>query len=192
MYLIHLPMEVKITEDNKILSIRMRTHNASSESPAYFGVQVIDLSAENPVAEKVGDTKTYGSADYADFDFDLSKYIDKEVIIVVGIYRADTGDYWKQFVIRSLRFAPTKVSAGEWLSGTDVPELTDWRMTLETVRSTMVQTQTKVTGFYKPGIAGWNNYPESHRTFKEFKSIPYYWTIVPLQKRLNYTKFKVT
>ena len=33
-----------ITEDNKIMSLRIRTHNADEASPAYYGVQVVDLS----------------------------------------------------------------------------------------------------------------------------------------------------
>ena len=48
----------KITEDNKILSLRIRTHNADDKTPVYFGVQVVDLSAAEPVAVKVGETQT--------------------------------------------------------------------------------------------------------------------------------------
>ncbi len=33
-----------ITEDNKIMSLRVRTHNADAAAPAYWGVQVVDLS----------------------------------------------------------------------------------------------------------------------------------------------------
>ena len=83
----------KITADNKILTLRLRTHNADAAAPAYFGVQVVDLSAAAPATVKIGETKTHGSGDYADYDFDLSAYIDKEVIVAIGIYRQTTGDY---------------------------------------------------------------------------------------------------
>jgi hypothetical protein len=38
----------------------------------------------------VVETRTYGSGDYTDFDFDLSAYVGKEVIIAIGIYRQTT------------------------------------------------------------------------------------------------------
>ena len=50
-----------ITEDNRIMSLRIRTHNADEASPAYFGVQVVDLSATEPATVKIGETKTWGS-----------------------------------------------------------------------------------------------------------------------------------
>lgn len=105
----------KITEDNKILSLRIRTHGADDKAPAYFGVQVVDLSVAEPVAVKVGETKTCGSQSYTDYDFDLSDYVGKEVIIAIGIYRTATGDYWKQLVLRAIRFAPQKVEGWNWL-----------------------------------------------------------------------------
>src|SRR5690606_34393659 len=99
-----------ITEDNKIMSLRIRTHNADAANPAHWGVQVVDLLAEQPEAVKIGGDKTYGSGDYADVDFDLSAYVGKEVIIAIGIYRAATGDYWKQLVLSGIRFAHEKVT----------------------------------------------------------------------------------
>ncbi|MBB4035486.1 5-hydroxyisourate hydrolase-like protein (transthyretin family) [Dysgonomonas hofstadii] len=133
-----------ITADNKILSLRMHTKDADAASPAHFGVQVVDLSAMKPTAVKIGETKTYGSSTYTDFSFDLSDYVGKEVIIAVGIYRAQTGDYYKQFVIRSLRFAQTEVIGTAWMPGTEV--VTGWKLTQEMVRSTMLNTSTIFTG----------------------------------------------
>ena len=130
----------KITEDNKILSLRIRTHGADDKAPAYFGVQVVDLSTAEPVAVKVGETKTCGSQSYTDYDFDLSDYVGKEVIIAIGIYRTATGDYWKQLVLRAIRFAPQKVEGWNWLPGTAITGLEEWKLTAEMVRSTMVQT----------------------------------------------------
>lgn len=55
-----------ITEDNRIMSLRIRTfgNSASESDPVYYGVQVIDLSAVEPGAVKIGGTKTYSSEDY--------------------------------------------------------------------------------------------------------------------------------
>ena len=39
-------------------------------------------------------------------------YVGKEVIIAIGIYRTATGDYWKQLVLRAIRFAPQKSKDG--------------------------------------------------------------------------------
>jgi hypothetical protein len=92
----------KITADNKILSVRLRTHNADAGAPAHFGVQVVDLTAAQPIAVKVGENKTYGSGDYADFEFDLSAYVGKEVIVAIGIYRQATGNnlFFVPFALR--------------------------------------------------------------------------------------------
>jgi len=169
----------KITADNKILSLRVRTHDADAASPAYFGVQVVDLSAANPTAVKIGETKTYGSSDYADFDFDLSAYVGKEVIIAVGIYRAQTGDYWKQLVLRSIRFASTKVEGTNWLPGTEV--INNWKLTQEMVRSTMVQTKKSLTGI-SPVSGNRDNYVNGYRSWRTVNHVAKEWEFVPLNK----------
>lgn len=107
----------KITVDNKILSLRVRSHNADDASPTYFGVQVVDLSAANPVAEKVGETRTHGSEVYGDYHFDLSAYVGKEVIVAIGVYRKETGDYWKQLPIARIAFAQQNVTGWDWIPG---------------------------------------------------------------------------
>lgn len=174
----------KITADNKILSLRIRTHNADEASPAYFGVQVIDLSDPAPSAVKIGDTKQYGSENYADFDFDLSDYIGKEVIIAVGIYRKETGDYWKQLVLRAIRFADQRVENWDWLPGTEVVE--DWKLTHETVRSTMPHMKKSFTGI-SPMSAGRDvnmttGYPAAYRTWRSVSHVGHEWSFVPLKK----------
>jgi len=169
----------KITADNKILSLRLRTHDADAGSPAYFGVQVIDLSSSNPTAVKIGNTKTYGSGDYADFDFDLSAYVGKEVIVAIGIYRKETGNYWKQLVLRAIRFADRKVEGWSWLPGTEV--INNWKLTKEMVRSTMVQTKKSFTGI-SPVSGNRDNYKDAYRLWRTVNHVLAEWSFVPLNK----------
>ena len=93
-----------ITSDNNIMTLQVRTHNADNDAPTTFGVQVVDLSESTPMAQLIGGIKTLASEDYVSFDFDLSAYIGKEVIIAIGTFRAQTGDYWKQLVLRRIAF----------------------------------------------------------------------------------------
>lgn len=169
----------KITEDNKILSLRVRTHDADESAPAHFGVQVIDLSAAQPKAVQIGETRTYGSPDYTDFAFDLSEYVGKEVIIAVGIYRQQTGDYWKQLVLRAIRFADVKVEGWGWLPGTEV--INDWKLTQETVRSTMAHTKSSFTGI-SPQSGSRDNYVDAYRSWPDVNHIGAEWSFVPLKK----------
>lgn len=168
-----------ITEDNKILSLRLRTHNADAAAPAHFGVQVVDLSSVQPVAVKVGENKTYGSGDYADFEFDLSNYIGKEVIIAIGIYRQATGDYWKQLVLRAIRFADKKVINWDWLPGTEV--IPGWKLTQETARSTMPHTKKSFTGL-SPVSGNRDNYVDAYRAWRNVSHVAAEWSLVPLVK----------
>lgn len=173
-----------ITADNKIMSLRIRTHNADVTAPAYFGVQVIDLSATEPKAVRIGDIKTYGSDQYTDFDFDLSAYTGKEVIIAIGIYRQTTGDYWKQLVIRAIRFASQKVTGTDWLPGTEA--IAGWKLPLEAVRSTMPHKKTSFTGI-SPISAGRDvsmttGYPAAYQAWRNVSHIAAEWSFVPLKK----------
>lgn len=169
----------KITQDNKIMSVRLRTHSADAASPAHFGVQVVDLSEAQPVAVKIGDNKTYGSGDYTDFEFDLSSYVGKEVVIAIGIYRQSTGDYWKQLVLRAIRFADKKVVNWDWLPGTEV--VTGWKLTHETVRSTMPHTKNSFTGL-SPESGNRDNYVGAYRKWRDVSHIAAEWSFVPLKK----------
>jgi hypothetical protein len=170
-----------ITADNKIMSVRMRTHGESSASaPLYWGVQVIDLSAAVPENVKVGGDKIYSSGDYADVDFDLSAYVGKEVVIAIGTYRQATGDYYKQLVLRAIRFAATKVSGtGTWLPGTEISP--GFGLTHETVRSTMPNTKKAFTGVTK--VAGnRDNYVDAYRDWRAKDHVGATWSFVPLKK----------
>lgn len=174
----------KITGDNKILSVRLRTHNADEASPAYFGVQVVDLSAAEPQAVQIGEIKEYGSGNYTDFSFDLSAYVGKEVIIAIGIYRKETGDYWKQLVLRAIRFADRKVEGWDWLPGNEV--IDGWKLTQETVRSIMPQTKKHFTGI-SPISAGRDvnmqtGYPAAYQAWRAVSHIGHEWSFVPLKK----------
>ena len=169
----------KITADNKILTLRMRTHDSDAASPAYFGVRVIDLSASNPTSVKIGETKTYGSPDYTDVDFDLSAYVGKEVIVAIGIYRKETGNYWKQLVLRAIRFSDRKVEGWSWLPGTEV--INNWKLTKEMVRSTMVQTKKTFTGI-SPVSGNRDNYKDAYRSWRTVNHVMTEWCLVPLNK----------
>ena len=175
----------KITADNKILSLRARTHNADATAPAYFGVQVIDLSATDPHAVKIGDNKTLGSDDYQDFNFDLSAFVGKEVIIAIGTYRAVTGDYWKQLAIRAIRFANSPITGvNGWWPGTEA--VAGWALTKEMVRSTMPQIKKSFTGI-STGSAGRDvdmttGYPAVYTKWHSINHIAAEWSFVPLKK----------
>lgn len=168
-----------ITQENRILSLRLQTHNADAAAPTYFGVQVIDLSAAEPKAEKIGETRTYGSGSYADVDFDLSAYVDKEVIIAVGIYRQATGDYWKQLVLRAIRFADRKVENWGWLPGTAAVE--GWNLSRETVKSTMPHTKKSFTGISPVG-GNRDNYVDAYRAWRNVSHFASEWMFMPLKK----------
>ncbi|WP_026965788.1 MSCRAMM family protein [Algoriphagus terrigena] len=168
-----------ITEDNKILSLRISTHNTDAANPAYFGVQVVDLSAAQPIAVKIGENRTYASGSYGDVEFDLSDYVGKEVIVAVGIYRQSTGDYWKQLVVRAIRFADQKVNNWDWLPGTEVIE--GWKLTQETVRSTMPHTKKSFTGI-SPVNGNRDNYVDAYRAWRNVDHVAARWFFVPLKK----------
>lgn len=167
-----------ISAENKIMSVRLRTHNADEAAPAYYGVQVVDLSAAEPAPVKIAD-KTYGSGDYADIEFDLSAYVGKEVIIAIGIYRQSTGDYWKQLVLRAIRFADKKVENTDWLPGTEV--IAGWALTKETVKSTMPHTKSFFTGISTVG-GNRDNYVDAYRSWRDNDHIAANWSFVPLKK----------
>lgn len=169
----------RITADNKILSLRLRTHNADAGSPAHFGVQVVDLSAAQPAAVKVGSNRTHGSGDYTDYDFDLTNYVGKEVVIAIGIYRQATGDYWKQVVLRAIRFADRKVENWDWLPGTEV--VSGWKLTHETVRSTTPQVKNSFNGISTVG-GNRDNYIDGYRSWRNNSHVGAEWHFVPLRK----------
>ena len=173
-----------ITEDNKIMTLQVRTHNADSENPAVFGVQVIDLAAAEPAAVKIGDNESYGSDSYKSFGFDLSDYVGKEVVIAVGIYRAKTGDYWKQLVLRRIAFSNTKIDGWNYITGTAVnDELRDWKLTMEMVRSTMPQVKKSFSGITVcEGNKDKGNRQVAYHSWRDNDHIAAEWSFVPRVK----------
>ena len=181
-----------ITEDNKILSIKMRTHAADEASPAKWGVQVIDLSAAEPEAELIGGIRSYGSSDYTNPDesFDLSAYVGKKVAVVIGIFRAETGDYWKQVVLRRLAFGPRILTTDdEWsyLPGTAVNGLDEgYKMTQEIVRSTMPVTEfssfTGISPEPRKDKDGPEMYREAYKTWRPAGHFAAWWSCMPVKK----------
>lgn len=136
-----------ITADNCVMTIYCRTH----QSPAFWAVMVVDLYAAEPEAVRLGDIHEYSSGDNKEFEYDLSDYIGKEVVIAIGHYRHDTGDYWRQFVIRKVSFAKEKCLGDRFLPGTEVAGLEGWHMTQEMVRSTMPQELNSFSGIPATG-----------------------------------------
>ena len=171
----------KITEDNKILTIKARTHAASAEAPCHWGVMVVDLSEANPTAVLVGDKKTLASESYTDIDFDLSAYVGKEIIIAIGTFRMETGDYWKQLVLRRIAFGPESTKEWNWLSGTEIPGLEGWKLTQEMVRSTMPIAQTTLTSVSAVG-GNRDNYRDAYQSWKDAGHIGYWWSFMPVKK----------
>ena len=77
-------------------------------------MQVVNLTAADPKAEMVGDVRTYASENYTSVPVDLSKYVGK-IIIAIGTFRAQTGDYWKQLVLRRIAFCQKLLKDRGWL-----------------------------------------------------------------------------
>lgn len=175
-----------ITDDNKIMTLMVRTHNASDDAPAYFGVQVIDLTADEPENRKLSDL-THASGDYKDYDFDLSEYIGKEVVIAIGIYRQQTGDYWKQVVLRHISFAADKNSGDDYLPGTEVPRLEGWHMTQGMVRSTLPNPNRTFTGITPSGMDVSKDNRNGYNAWREIGHIGAEWAFMYVNKDVEPT-----
>jgi len=141
-----------ITEDNKTMTVYARCHQATNESPVYWGVQVIDLTAAEPTVDLIGGVRQHPSGDYMNFTFDLSPYVGKEVAIAIGHFRAQSGDYWNQFCLAHVSFAPSATDGDEYLPGTEISGLEGWHLTQEMVRSTMPNTRKHFTGVVPSGL----------------------------------------
>lgn len=178
-----------ITQDNCKMYIKMRTHASSSEAPCHWGVKVIDLSAAEPVAELVGEQIASFNESYSnpDHEFDLSKYVGKEVVIAIGIYRWETGDYWKQLVLRRIAFAKTAPSEWGYLPGEAVQGLdAGYKMTMEIVRSTMPVTElNEFTGLPQDGwtdIDGPQKYRDAYAKYRTVGHFAAFWSCMPVKK----------
>lgn len=179
----------KITADNCILAIRMRTHDSSEDAPCHWGVMVIDISAADPVAELIGGQQTSWNDSYSNPDptFDLSKYINKEVVIAIGVYRWETGNYYKQLVLRRLAFAKEAPDDWNYLPGEAVSGLdAGYKMTMEMVRSTMPVTEfSEFTGLPQDGwtdIDGPEKYRDAYAKYRTVGHFAGWWSCMPVQK----------
>lgn len=170
-----------ITDDNKILTVKARTHAASAEAPCHWAVMVVDLSEADPKAVVVGEKQTLASENYTDINFDLSAYVGKEVVIAIGTFRMETGDYWKQLVLRRLAFGPAATTEWNWLSGKEVTGLEGWKLTEEMVRSTMTIDQKVLTAISEVG-GNRDNYRDAYQSWKEAGHIGYWWSFMPVKK----------
>ena len=130
-----------ITEDNNIMTVRARTF-ADRDGATVWNVSVVDMSAAEPTAVKLGEDITSENTDYEDYHFDLSAYNGKEIVIAVGVYCAEA-EKEKHFAIKRINFTKEEMTGWEWIRGTDVPGLEGWHMTQEMVRSTMVNEKTQ-------------------------------------------------
>lgn len=172
-----------ITDDNKIMSMKIRNFKENEQSvDTEYGVTVIDMTAAEPSAVKLGENKTINSESYVDVVFDLSEYIGKEIVIAIGTYRAETGNYFRQLCIRRIAFASTAVKEWDWLPGTEVSGLDGWHMTEEMVRSTMANSKyTTFTGVSK--VSGdRNEYATAYQSWRGLGHIAAEWSLVPVNK----------
>ena len=172
-----------ITDDNKIMSLKIRNFKENEQSvDTEYGVTVIDMTAAEPSAVKLGENKTINSESYIDVEFDLSKYVGKEIVIAIGTYRAETGNYFRQLCIRRIAFASTAVKEWDWLPGTEVSELDGWHMTEEMVRSTMANSKyTTFTGVSK--VSGSRDeYATAYQSWRGLGHIAAEWSLVPVNK----------
>lgn len=178
-----------ITDDNYLMSIKVRTHACSEDSPAHWGVMVVDLSAADPTAELVGEQQTNYNESYSNPDpsFDLSKWKGKEVVIAIGIYRWETGDYWKQLVIRRIDFSKTQPGEWDYLPGEAVPGLdAGYKMTMEMVRSTMPVTEFSdfigVSPDPAQDIDGPEKYRDAYKNWRKAGHFAAWWSCMPVHK----------
>ena len=172
-----------ITEDNKIMSLKIRNFKENEQSvDTEYGVTVIDMTAAEPSAVKLGENKTINSESYVDVVFDLSEYIGKDIVIAIGTYRAETGNYFRQLCIRRIAFASTAVKEWDWLPGTEVSGLDGWHMTEEMVRSTMANSKyTTFTGVSK--VSGSRDeYATAYQSWRGLGHIAAEWSLVPVNK----------
>lgn len=172
-----------ITDDNKIMSMKIRNFKENEQSvDTEYGVTVIDMTAAEPSAVKLGENKTINSESYVDVVFDLSEYIGKDIVIAIGTYRAETGNYFRQLCIRRIAFASTAVKEWDWLPGTEVSGLDGWHMTEEMVRSTMANSKyTTFTGVSK--VSGnRDEYATAYKSWRGQGHIAAEWSLVPVAK----------
>jgi len=174
-----------ITEDNCKMYLKVRTHGGLVK----FGVMVVDPTEASPKAVRIGGLCEYDNDSYTcgyegdrhDFEFDLSAYKGKEIYIAIGIYRAETGNYWHQLVLRRIIFAKECPSDWGWCPGEEVTGLgTNWHMTKEILRSTMPITEIKSFTGISEVEANRDTYYEGYSVWRSQDHLMGYWAIVPV------------
>lgn len=177
----------KITADNCKMYLKVRTHSESD--PTRWAVKVVDLSQADPDAVMVGEVHELASSNYSnpDYEFDLTPWVGKEIAIAIGIYRTDTGNFWRQLVIRRMAFAATAPSEWGYLPGTPVDGLhEDYKMTQEMVRSTMPVTEfNEFTGLPQDGWTdedGPGKYRNAYAKYRGVGHFAAFWSCMPIRK----------
>lgn len=166
-----------ITADNSVMTVQVRCH----QPPCSWGVQVIDLSEEEPKAKLVGSIRVCDATSYITETFNLKEYEGKEVVLVIGQFRMETGDYWHQLVLRRVAFSNEPFTEyTQWLPGTELPELSNWHMTESMVRSSMPQDRTHFVGNGPDGNR--DDYRTAYSQWAELGHVMAYWTFMPLHK----------
>lgn len=169
-----------ITEDNAIMTVRARTFGDRDGETAY-GVSVIDLSSATPSVVKIGDVQRTSSTDYIDAHFDLSDYIGKEIIVALGLYRAEKNESLeKHFAIKRINFTKEPMTGWGWIKGTDIPGLEGWHLTQEMVKSTMVQTGKEFAGITTYGDVG--DRKAAKQSWRDNHHICHEWSFMALTK----------
>lgn len=167
-----------ITSYNSKMTVQVRTH----QPPCYWGVQIIDLNAAEPKVEQVGSIRMCDTGSYMNEYFDLSPWEGKEVVVVIGQFRMETGDYWHQLVLRRIAFSNEYFTEyTSWMPGTELPALKGWHMTESIVSSSMPQDLTHFTGISPVG-GDRGNYIDAYRSWREAGHVMAHWTHMPLHK----------
>ncbi len=176
-----------ITEDNKILTVSVMSTvpDAAALDMVEWGVRVVSIESPDPqsvlltaIGASTANIQTSSKEPVA-YSFDLSDFVDQEVIVAIGMYRVDPGNYLRNLLIKRIAFATEPAPAAEWMTdGTVISDLPNWRMTKEMVNSTMKQDKTSFSGITN---AGSNRY-EQFRAWTTNAHVGWEWGQMPLQR----------
>lgn len=136
----------KITSTNSKMTVRVRCHQA----PATFGVQVVNLDTPTPTLDRIAHY-THPNDQYINYNFDLSAYEDKTVVVILGQYidlennSPTATDYWHQIPVGRITFSSAWLPSDQtWWPGDEVIE--GWKLTRQMVANAGVQTRSAFTG----------------------------------------------
>ncbi len=146
-----------ITATNKCLTVNARTH----QGPAHLSVVVVDMTSGDPEAVRLPETdkkeysEGFSSNDYLNFRYDLSAFVGKRIAIAIGVHRWEAGDYWVQAPLKHITFAPEYVDGDGYLTGTEIPGLPGWHLTVEQLSSMMSNANKHFTAYTPDGVQVW-------------------------------------